>query len=168
MKISYLSPHTRVGASPIHGKGLFARNNIPQYDIIAIKGGYIVDIEQWKQLHPQLRDSEIQISDKFFISPVEPPQREEAMLYINHSCEPNAAIAGQIVYLAMRDIKAGEEITADWATTDDLDYSMPCHCGSANCRKVISGKDWMKPELQQKYKGWFCWFLQRKIDAQQA
>jgi len=23
----------------------------------------------------------------------------------------------------------------------------------------------MKPELQAKYRGWFCWFLQRKIDA---
>jgi len=24
----------------------------------------------------------------------------------------------------------------------------------------------MKPELREKYKGWFCWFLQRKIDAE--
>jgi hypothetical protein len=23
----------------------------------------------------------------------------------------------------------------------------------------------MKQELQEKYKGWFCWFLQRKMDA---
>jgi hypothetical protein len=23
----------------------------------------------------------------------------------------------------------------------------------------------MRPELQEKYRGWFCWFLQRKIDA---
>ena len=38
-------------------------------------------------------------------------------------------------------------------------------CGSANCRGTITGKDWMKKDLQEKYKGWFCWFLQRKIDA---
>ena len=24
----------------------------------------------------------------------------------------------------------------------------------------------MKPELREKYRGWFCWFLQRKIDAE--
>jgi len=29
----------------------------------------------------------------------------------------------------------------------------------------VTGKDWMNPELQARYRGWFCWFLQRKIDA---
>jgi hypothetical protein len=23
----------------------------------------------------------------------------------------------------------------------------------------------MRPELQERYRGWFCWFLQRKLDA---
>jgi hypothetical protein len=87
------------------------------------------------------------------------------MLYVNHCCDPNVAIQGQIVLVAMRDIRAGEELTIDWATTDDLDFEMSCRCGSPQCRGVITGKDWMKPELQAKYRGWFCWFLQRKIDA---
>ncbi len=29
----------------------------------------------------------------------------------------------------------------------------------------MTGKDWMKPELQARYRGWFCWFLERKIAA---
>jgi hypothetical protein len=29
----------------------------------------------------------------------------------------------------------------------------------------VTGKDWMNPALQARYRGWFCWFLQRKIDA---
>lgn len=165
MNISYRSPKTQVRESPIHGKGLFARTNIKHGDIVAIKGGFIVDRQQWAQLEAVMGVSEIQIEDNFFITPIEQQHRDGAMLYINHSCQPNAAIVGQIVFVAMRDIEANEEITADWATTDDLDYSMPCHCGSAECRGIISGKDWMKPELQEKYKGWFCWFLQRKIDA---
>ena len=86
------------------------------------------------------------------------------MLYINHCCDPNVAIQGQIVFVAMRDIGVNEELTHDWATTDDLDYEMRCNCGSPNCRGTISGKDWMRKDLQDKYKGWFCWFLQRKID----
>ena len=65
----------------------------------------------------------------------------------------------------MRDIAPGEELTHDWATTDDLDYEMECHCGAVGCRGTVTSKDWMKEELQQKYAGWFCWFLQRKIDA---
>jgi uncharacterized protein len=87
------------------------------------------------------------------------------MLYTNHSCEPNIAIQGQIIFVAMRDIAPGEELTHDWATTDDLNYVMECTCRSPNCRRIVTGKDWMKPELQEKYKGWFCWFIQRKIDA---
>lgn len=35
------------------------------------------------------------------------------MLYTNHSCEPNIAIQGQIVFVAMREIAAGEELTHD-------------------------------------------------------
>jgi hypothetical protein len=87
------------------------------------------------------------------------------MLYTNHSCEPNIALQGQIVFVAMRDIVPGEELTHDWATTDDQDYVMECRCGRSSCRRTVSGKDWMKKELQEKYRGWFCWFLQRKIDA---
>lgn len=87
------------------------------------------------------------------------------MIYTNHSCEPNIAIQGQIVFVAMRNILSGEELTHDWATADDLDYEMDCPCGSPTCRKTVTGKDWLKPELQRKYAGWFCWFIQRKIDS---
>jgi hypothetical protein len=87
------------------------------------------------------------------------------MIYTNHSCEPNIAIQGQIVFVAMRNILSGEELTHDWATTDDLDYEMDCPCGSPTCRKTLTGKDWLKPELQRKYAGWFCWFIQGKIDS---
>jgi len=167
MNISYRSPKTEVRSSPIHGKGLFAREKIRQFETVAIKGGYIVSRQQLDQLDPSLADSEIQIDENFYIAPIEMPQRERSMLYINHSCSPNAAIVGQIVFVAMRDIDSNEEITADWATTDDLDYAMECRCGSPECRGTITGKDWMKAELQRKYHGWFCWFLQRKIAALQ-
>ena len=90
------------------------------------------------------------------------------MLYTNHSCDPNLAIQGQIALVAMRDIAADEELTIDWATTDDGDHQMACRCGSPRCRGTITGKDWMKPELQERYAGWFCWFLQRKIAASAA
>ncbi len=66
------------------------------------------------------------------------------MLYTNHSCDPNVAIQGQIVLVAMRDIALGEELTIDWATTDDLDYEIECNCGSSGCRGSVTGKDWKK------------------------
>jgi len=163
--LTYRSPKTEVRASPIQGQGLFARQAIAAAEIVAVKGGHILTREEWAQLEPQLGSAEIQISEQLFIAPTRPEQREGSMLYTNHSCDPNIAIQGQIVFVAMRDIAPGEELTHDWATADDLDYTMTCRCGSPSCRGTITGKDWMKKELQEKYRGWFCWFLQRKIDA---
>ena len=165
MNLTYRSPKTEVRQSLIHGHGLFAKAPIAQGEIVAVKGGYILSREQWAEIEPDLGSAEIQITEDLFIAPVQMDHREGAMLYTNHSCDPNIALHGQIVLVAMRDIAADEELTHDWATTDDLDYKMPCNCGSANCRGIITGKDWMKKELQEKYKGWFCWFLQRKIRA---
>jgi SET domain-containing protein len=87
------------------------------------------------------------------------------MIFSNHSCDPNLAVQGQIVFVALRDIAAGEELTHDWATTDDDDYTLECRCGSVACRGIITGKDWKKTELQVKYAGRFSWYLQKKIEA---
>ena len=59
------------------------------------------------------------------------------MLYSNHSCDANMAMRGEITFVAMRDIAAGEEFTHDWCTTDDDDYSVKCNCRSSNCRGKI-------------------------------
>ncbi|MGE0487449.1 MAG: SET domain-containing protein [Gammaproteobacteria bacterium] len=165
MDLSYRAPATAVRESPIHGRGLFATAPIAAGDIVAVKGGHVLSAAQWRALEPTLGAAEIQLSEDLFIAPVDADAREGSMVYLNHSCAPNCAIQGQIVFVAMRDIVAGEELTHDWATTDDLDYDLACRCGSAECRGRVTGKDWMRPELQVKYRGWFCWFLQRKIDA---
>jgi uncharacterized protein len=163
--LTYRSPKTEVKPSPIQGRGLFAKAPIARGEIVAIKGGYVLDAAEWGRLEPVLGPAEIQLTENLVIAPVRQDEREGAMLFTNHSCDPNIAIQGQIVLVAMRDIAPGEELTIDWATTDDGDYTMPCRCGSAACRGTITGKDWMHPQLQEKYRGWFCWFLQRKIDA---
>jgi hypothetical protein len=163
--LTYRSPKTEVRESAIHGKGLFARHSIGRGEIVAVKGGHVLSKQDWIALERDLGSAEIQIAEDLFIAPVLSEHRDGSMLYTNHSCDPNVAIRGQIVLVAMRDVVAGEELTVDWATTDDLDYEIECRCGSSICRGTLTGKDWMKPELQLKYEGWFCWFLQRKIDA---
>ena len=163
--LSYRSTKTEVRESRIHGKGLFAKQTIAAGEVVAVKGGHILTAQEWAALEPHLGSAEIQIAEGLFIAPARDEQREGSMLYTNHSCDPNIAIQGQIVFVAMRDIAPGEELTHDWATTDDLDYVLACTCASLHCRRTVTGKDWMKPKLQEKYKGWFCWFIQRKIDA---
>lgn len=164
MDLSYRSPKTRVEPSPIHGQGLFAREPIDAGEIVAIKGGHIVDAATWETLEPALGPADIPIAEGFFIAPTRRAQREGSMLFTNHSCDPNIGIQGQIIFAAMRDISASEELTHDWATTDDLDYRLACRCGTPRCRGVVTGKDWMKPELQARYRGWFSWYLERKIE----
>lgn len=166
MQHSYRSPKTEVRNSPIHGKGLFANSAIVRGEIIAVKGGYILPASTWTELERQLGPAEIQIAEELFIAPIVQDEREGSMVYLNHSCEPNCAIQGQIVFVAMKDIDVGEELTHDWATTDDSDYELDCNCGTPRCRGTVTGKDWTNEALQRRYKGWFCWHLQRRIDAQ--
>jgi len=162
--LSYLSPKTEVRPSPIQGLGLFAIDAIERDEVVAVKGGYVLQAARWHQLEQELGAAEIQLDTDLYIAPVRADERAGSMLYSNHCCDPNIAIQGQIVFVAMRDIAAGEELTHDWATTDDDDYRMTCHCGAANCRGTVTGRDWRRAELQARYAGWFCWHLQRKID----
>src|SRR6266536_2669551 len=145
--LSYRSPKTEVQESPIHGKGLFAKEAIASGEIVAVKGGYILTKQEWTTFERGLGAADIQVSEELFIAPVEQEQRDGSMIYTNHSCDPNIAIQGQIVFVAMRDIAAGEELTHDWATTDDADYTLAYRCGSPRCRGTITGKDWMRKDL---------------------
>jgi uncharacterized protein len=164
LPLSYLSPKTKVSESKIHGRGLFAASGIAKDEIVAVKGGHIINRETLhRQVTPLLGPVEIQIDDDLFITPVTKEERELSMLYSNHSCDANLGIRGEITLVAMRDIRMGEELTHDWAMTDSDDYTVECKCGSATCRKVLTGKDWQRPELQARYAGYFSTYLARKI-----
>jgi hypothetical protein len=164
--LSYRSPKTEVCQSKIHGRGLFATADIAKGEIVAVKGGHIVDRKTLREkITPRLGPVEIQIDDDLFIAPVTDEERELSMLYSNHSCDANLGMRGEITFVAMRDIRAGEELTHDWAMTDGDDYSVECTCGAPNCRKILTGKDWRRPELQKRYGGYFSAFLARKIAA---
>ncbi|HEY6539064.1 MAG TPA: SET domain-containing protein, partial [Candidatus Dormibacteraeota bacterium] len=76
--------------------------------------------------------------------------------------EPNVGVAGNVVFVAMRDIPSGAELTIDYAMIDDHDQVMACRCGAAGCRGVVSGQDWRRPDLQARYGKYFSWHLQRK------
>ena len=113
--LSYRSPKTETHQSPIHGKGLFAKQPIATGEVVAVKGGHVLTKQEWTSLERQLGPAEIQISEALFIAPTSEEQREGCMLYTNHSCDPNIAIQGQIVFVAMRgrDVASGEELTHD-------------------------------------------------------
>jgi hypothetical protein len=162
---SYISPKARKGrASAIEGRGLVAVAPIAKDEIVAIKGGHIVDTPTLRSLPARLRNSEVQIADGFHLVALEDAEYEPVMLFINHSCEPNVGFAGNIILAAMRDISAGEELTTDYALFDDYDGEMQCQCGTASCRGTIGGRDWQHPELQRKYGNYFSSYLLHRLD----
>ena len=162
--LSYISPKAVVRASAIHGQGLFAVASISKGEIVCVKGGYLFDRQSLNNMPDWYRAAEIQIATDLFIGPRHEDERAGSMIFSNHSCDPNIGVQGQIVFVAMREINAGEELTHDWATTDDDEYELECKCGSSCCRKMVTGQDWQKPELQQKYKGYFSSYLDQKIN----
>jgi SET domain-containing protein len=161
---TYRSPKTDLRESKIHRRGLFATAGIAKDEVVAVKGGRVISREQLREkVTPLLGPVEIQIDDDLFIAPVTEAEREGSMLYTNHSCDPNLGMCGEITFVAIRDIRAEEELTHDWAMTDDDDYSVECNCGVPNCRKILTGKDWQRPELQARYAGYFSEYLAKKI-----
>jgi uncharacterized protein len=168
-RLSYISPKAVVKESPIHGRGLFAVEAIDQGEIVCVKGGAIFNRETLQRVSARLGPAEIQVAADLFIGPLVEEEREGSMIFSNHSCAPNIGVRGQIVFVAMRRIEAGEELTHDWAMTDDDDYELECRCRSPGCRQVITGQDWRRPELQEKYSGYISWYLTEKIrqEAQQ-
>jgi SET domain-containing protein len=165
MVASYRSLKTVVRASGVEGRGLFAVESIARNEIVAIKGGHIVDMATVHSLPERLRNSDVQIADGFHLVALEEAEYEAVMLFLNHSCEPNVGFAGNAVLVAMRDVHPGEELTTDYTLFDDYDGEMVCRCGTASCRHTINGRDWRRPELQRKYGKYFSWYLQRRFNG---
>jgi uncharacterized protein len=162
---SYISPKAVKGEpSAIEGRGLVAVAPIAKDEIVAIKGGHIVDTATLRTLPERLRNSDVQIADGFHLVALDDAEYEPVMLFLNHSCEPNVGFAGNIVLVAMRDISPGEELTTDYALFDNYDGAMECRCGTASCRRTINGRDWQRRNLQDKYGEYFSWYLLRRLD----
>ena len=160
---TYTSPKTIVRRSKKEGLGFFATEKILKGETVAIKNGHIVDKFEAESLDNKLGDFSLQITDDFFICPKTKNEVDDIVIYINHSCEPNIGMDGQINYIAMRNIEPGEELCLDYAMAMTTDYELLCNCGAKDCRGKITGEDWKIKNLQEKYNNYFAWFIQKKI-----
>ena len=165
MVASYRSPKTAVRASGVEGRGLFAVEPIARDEIVAIKGGHIVDEATYQRQQDVIGNSDVKIADGFHLAALSPDEYEGVMMFLNHSCEPNVGVQGNTVFVAMREIQSGEELYLDYALIDDCDDRMACHCGTPSCRGEVSGRDWQRPELQARYGSYFSAYLLRNIAA---
>jgi SET domain-containing protein len=165
--VTYLSPKVKkIRQSDIAGRGLVSTDSIAKGEIVAIKGGHIIDLKIFEEKYePIVGMSALQIDDNFVIAPLEKDEIENTVMFLNHSCNPNVGLRGEITFVAMRDISTGEEIVTDYAMIqNNTDGSMECNCNTKDCRKIITGKDWERKDLQKKYGRYFSAFLRNKFE----
>lgn len=74
--------------------------------------------------------------------------------YTNHSCEPNVFF--DVIHMqqvALRDIKAGEELSFFYPSTEwEMAQPFHCNCGSNKCLKIIRGAANVHPAILNEYR----------------
>jgi hypothetical protein len=153
------------------GFAIYAKEPIKKGTTLFVMGGYILDIDDENSLTGIVADKPIEVSEEFSIGPRKPSDIPKMpQHYVNHSCNPNAGFKGQIFMVAMKSIKAEEEIVYDYAMImspnekSNSYFQFECLCGSKQCRKVIGEDDWKRKDLQERYDGYFQYFIQEKIN----
>ncbi len=150
--------------SPAHGLGIFAVEKINKGEPVLVFGGVVVPVSELIEYKKHMGQVGVQINDDFFLVPISREELERAGT-INHSCNPNLGFLHSTVMQAIRDIEPGEECVTDYSFAYTLLDPFDCNCGSADCRKRITGDDWKNPDLQYRYKEHFLEFIRNKIDT---
>lgn len=162
---TWRSPKIEIRDDTLAGRGVVAIADIDKDEIVAIKAGHVITGAELEDAVVAAGDFALQIEDDFYIAPRHEDEVLDMSVMINHSCDPNVGFRGSTIYVAMRDIQAGEELSHDYAMERSDDYALDCHCGSALCRGKVTGDDWKLPELQARYGEYFSIYLRRKIEG---
>ena len=161
MGVCYLTPKARPASIGSRGHGSVVIEPIRAGETIAAFGGRCITRDELSLLSTSQQRRSIQIDDTLFLAGSPEPEPAD---FVNHSCEPNCGMSGSVLIVALRDILIGEHLTYDYAMSDGSDYDeFECSCGSALCRGKVTGHDWMLPELQLRYRGYFSPYLSRRI-----
>ena len=149
----------RISKSSLHGKGVFARTDIPKdTKIIEYVGERITKKESERRAETQLnsvngRKSKGQvyiftINKRYDIDGNIPQNKARR---INHSCAPNCVSfieKGKVWIYSLKKIREGDELTYDYGFSLDTYEEHPCACGSRKCLGYIVRKE-DRPKLKQ-------------------
>ena len=129
----------RVSTSRIAGQGLFAGQDIKQGTKIIQYFGKKITHEESER---RLAAGSVYIFGLNERYAIDGNTRKNTARYINHACEPNChteQFGNTIWIVAIKDIRAGEELTYNYGY-DDEDYeNNPCNCGAQHCCGYILG-----------------------------
>ncbi len=133
-----LTPGIAVAKSIIDGKGCFATRFFPARRKIAEYAGERISTREAVQRAARRAKHRMCAVDENWS--IDGSRGGNGTNYINHSCEPNSFMMithGHILFIALRDIHPGEEITIDYVQTYHSDEKR-CRCGAPSCRATIN------------------------------
>ena len=140
-----------VRRSPIHGTGVFAARDIRAGEEVVYYEGALVTHEEADAREDRGHTFLFTLNEWWVI---DAGVGGNEARWINHGCAPNCEAvlvededggpaADRMVIQAMRDIRAGEELTYDYnleveePITEELRALWRCRCGAPECRGTI-------------------------------
>ena len=145
---SVISRRIQTRRSGVHGKGVFAVQDIAEGETLIEYVGEVMGWPEAQQRHPH----DPQDPNHTFYFHVDEDHVIDALYggnssrWINHACAPNCEAdeqGGRIFIKALRNIQTGEELNYDYGLIIDQRYSpklkaeYPCWCGAQNCRGTL-------------------------------
>jgi uncharacterized protein len=117
-----------IGESRIHGLGMIALEPFSPGDVITTLTGPLIRGVFAREAGPNW----VGIGPGTWIDP------DAHIAHLNHSCAPNAAFGRHRRLIATQRIARGDEVTADYSTTEcDPKWQMDCGCSAPHCRKRL-------------------------------
>ena len=143
-----LNPWFLVRNSKVHGKGCFARKDIPKGTRIS---EYVGDRITWAESDKRYEGYDVNDNHTFLFivdrkTVIDGGVGGNDARYINHSCAENCESTvekGRVYIDAIKDIKKGEELGYDYQIGRDkndppnVDEIYACRCGAPKCRGTM-------------------------------
>jgi SET domain-containing protein len=143
-------PKIVVRTSRIHGRGIYAGRALKKGERVIEYKGEVISAREADRRPPSDPDDD---SHTFFFSVsdgkrvIDGAVGGNAARWINHACVPNCegeeTDEGRVFIVALRDIRAGEELLYDYSLTIDdrltpkLKQQYRCLCGAKTCRGTM-------------------------------
>src|SRR5260370_12788689 len=158
---TWYDPRAEIRSYLIQGNVMFASQPIHEGEIVVIIGGTVMTEEEFRAFIPTVSSfNAVQIGEDSHLVDI-----STAPGGMNHSCDANLWMRDEVKVISRREIAAGDELTPEYAlyTTSSAWTMKPCCCGTLVCRQAVTGADWQRADVQERYRDHFSPFINERI-----